>query len=151
MAVSKIVPHHAPVKPRPTIRKNAFDVSGIMSTQRIQSVTENTRQIVDKPSLGVRVIRRESVWNLMKNDTFVSENTFFLRIICFDISILHMFYNLIAEYEIERFSMVRELQAIIDSEYLILDSGCRCNSIEVKKIVITFNVDPPCTAIAKSD
>ena len=87
----------------------------------------------------------------MKNDIFVSENTFFLRIICFDITIPHMFYNLIAEYEIDRLSMVRELQAIIDSEYLIPDSGYRCNSIEAEKIVITSNVHSPCTTIAKSD
>lgn len=70
----------------------------------------------------------------MKNYTFVFENSFFLRIICIDITILHMFYNLIAEYEIDGLSRERELQAIVDSEYLSPDSGCRCNSIEAEKL-----------------
>ena len=87
----------------------------------------------------------------MKNNTFVSENSCFFRKICINISIFHMFYNLIAIYEINRFSMEWEFETIIDNEDSIPDSSRHCNSIEVEKLIITFNVHSPCTAVAKSD
>ena len=62
-----------------------------------------------------------------------------------------MFYNLVAVYEINGFSMEWEFETIIDNKDSIPDSSRHCNSIKVEKLVVPFNVHSPCTAVAKSD
>ena len=75
----------------------------------------------------------------MKNNALVSENSFFFRQICVNITIGHLFYNLIAVYEITGFSMEWERAMM---RLLELELGPAARDTPASHLAMTCQVPP---------